>query len=300
MSNVFATFIKDKGLYDEIAISQENIADLIELVNGQTKLDCFCRDCGEMRIFTMEPITFVFSVDETTKQICSLGDHLQHIRDAQALVQTPHFMNDKPEDWYWSNWQCFSATRVMVFQYVCSMDDSHRIDYVVYTNEKKLWKIGQYPSVADLTFPELDRYKKVIDEDDRKELGRAIGLYAQGIGIGSYVYLRRIFERILEKAKEQASKDKKLDNEAYGKARVSEKIAMLKDYLPKMMVENAPIYGIISKGIHELREEDCIAYFPIMKDSIFMILRQWEEKRKEEETAVHLQAAISRINAGLK
>ena len=57
-------------------------------------------------------------------------------------------------------------------------------------------KIGQYPSVADLSFPELKDYRKVMSKDDDKELKRAIGLHASGIGIGSFVYLRRIFERI--------------------------------------------------------------------------------------------------------
>lgn len=31
-------------------------------------------------------------------------------------------------------------------------------------------KIGQYPSVADLSFPELKEYRKVMTKDDEKNL----------------------------------------------------------------------------------------------------------------------------------
>ena len=41
-------------------------------------------------------------------------------------------------------------------------------------------------------------------ERDLKELRKAIGLHAQGIGVGAFVYVRRIFERLIDKAKELA------------------------------------------------------------------------------------------------
>ena len=164
------------------------------------------------------------------------------------------------------------------------MDSSHRIDYVVRTESGKMWKIGQYPSVADLTFPELDEYEKVINESDLEELRRAIGLYAHGIGIGSFVYLRRVFERIIDKAKELAIADGEFDIENYKKLHIDERISLLKNYLPSKLVSKAAYYKIVSKGIHELSEEECSMYFPILKEGIFIILRQWEQNRKDDET----------------
>lgn len=73
------------------------------------------------------------------------------------------------------NWQIEDESRILVFKFVCSMNDKHYLDYIVSTEENKFRKIGQYPSVADLTFPELNEYKKVMSEDDRKEFRRAIG-----------------------------------------------------------------------------------------------------------------------------
>ena len=53
------------------------------------------------------------------------------------------------------------------------MNDEHHLDYIVLTTDNSMTKIGQYPSVADMTFPELDAYKHVISKEDRKELGTA-------------------------------------------------------------------------------------------------------------------------------
>ena len=40
-------------------------------------------------------------------------------------------------------------------------------------------------------------YKKELGDGYYKELKRAIGLYSSNVGIGSYVYLRRIVEKII-------------------------------------------------------------------------------------------------------
>ena len=77
--------------------------------------------------------------------------------------------------------------------------------------------------------------------------------------------------------------------------RVPEKIKILKDYLPDIISSNAKIYGIVSKGIHELSEEECINYFPVLQEALFLILRQWSQKRKEKETIQKIEASLSVI-----
>ena len=173
------------------------------------------------------------------------------------------------------------------------------IDYFVLTHGNTMTKIGQYPSVADLAFPELKEYKKVASTDDLRELRKAIGLYAQGIGIGAFVYVRRIFERLIDKAKDIAITDGNLDEEEYSRLRVAERIDLLKNYLPNALGSNKAFYGIVSKGIHELSEEDCIAYFPVVQEGIMLILRQWKAKQEEIETEQRLAASLSKIATNL-
>ena len=74
---------------------------------------------------------------------------------------------------------------------------------------------------------------------------------------------------------------------------MSEKIELLKEQLPGFLVENRAMYGVLSKGIHELTEEECLNAFPVVKVGIEIILdaklRRLEEQRKIEEARKALQ-----------
>lgn len=67
-----------------------------------------------------------------------------------------------------------------------------------------------------------------------------------------------------------------------------------------MINDNHVFYGIVSKGIHELSEDECISYFPVLKEAIFMILRQWAQKKQEQEDAKRLRASLSQIASQVK
>ena len=298
MSNLFAQFLQESGLYDEIEITPGNISELIDLIAGNVRIDSYCSECGSNRVFSMNPITFMVN---NKGQLCdeNLAAYLQHFQKAQASA--PFFGGETRSDqnWFWSNWPCCKATRVIHFPFVCSMDETHHLDYVIRTQGNIMLKIGQYPSVADLTFPELKEFRKVVSADDLKELRKAIGLHAQGIGVGAFVYVRRIFERLIDKAKELAIADGNIDKTEYLESHVAERISLLKNYLPDTIVQNKTFYSIVSKGIHELSEEDCIAYFPVMREGIMLILRQWRAKQDEAETARKLATSLSKITANI-
>ena len=296
MSNDFADFLQKKGLYDSIIISESNIDELCDLIGGKVKISEYCSVCKEKRVFTMEPISIGVGIEKDKKRMCSLAEILISYQVSQKNIgMVPAGNSSANPNWYWTNWQTEEATRVLVFSFVCAMDNNHHLDYIVRTDGNIMTKIGQYPSVADLEFHELDEYKKDIDAETMKEFRRAIGLYAQGIGVGSFVYLRRIFERILDKSRNLAEMDPSVDLSNYEKMRVTERIKLLKGYLPDMIISNPTFYGIVSKGIHELSEEECIKYFPILKDAIELILRQWAQKRIEQEARQRLGASLSTI-----
>lgn len=297
--NVFGKFLTNEGLYDEIEITEDNIFELADLIGGHVKLDVYCPKCKENRVFSGKVVPYYW-YDDHNEKICRHPLE-NEITSWQYLFNTPQRNRDgENKPWTWTNKSIEDDTRLMVFKFVCAMDNTHHLDYIVLTYGNKMKKIGQYPSVADLSFPELKEYRKVLSKNDEKELKRAIGLYASGIGIGSYVYLRRIFERIIVTASNKAISDGKFKEEDFGRARVNEKVKMLSDYLPKSLVHNEAFYGIVSKGIHELSEEDCIEYFPVMKSFIMMILRQWEKMRKDEEEERTLSAALGSIAAKVK
>jgi hypothetical protein len=76
-------------------------------------------------------------------------------------------------------------------------------------------KMGQYPSLADLVTAEIRKYRKFLGADAHREFSRAIGLAAHGVGIGSFIYLRRILENLIEEAHQAAQHSKGWNESAY-------------------------------------------------------------------------------------
>jgi hypothetical protein len=113
-------------------------------------------------------------------------------------------------------------------------------------------------------------------------LYKAIGLAAHGEGIGSFVYLRRVFERLIRSRFDQYKAEEGWTDEDF-KLRMDEKIALLKAHLPSFLVEIREIYSIFSKGIHELDNEDCLQFFEVGRRAILIVLED-DLKRSERTT----------------
>ena len=79
-----------------------------------------------------------------------------------------------------------------------------------------------------------------------------------------------------------------------------ERIKMLQGYLPEVLIKNTTIYGILSKGIHELSEEECREYFPVVKECIYQILGMWETMRKQQADEDALNKALNAITEKIK
>ena len=181
----------------------------------------------------------------------------------------------------------------------CSRDNEHWIGFIFLFHQDWVQKIGQFPSIADLQKAEIEKYHKILGNDKYKEFTKAIGLASHGVGIGSFVYLRRIFESLIEEAHTKASTASEFKEEDYIKGRMAEKIVLLKEHLPGFLIENKSLYSILSKGVHELSEDECIKFFPVIKIGIEIILDQKLESKKIEEKALKAKEAIREIHGEL-
>jgi hypothetical protein len=157
--------------------------------------------------------------------------------------------------------------------------------YILWEPERNtLIKIGQYPSIADFHISEIKQYSKLLPNEKLKEFTRAIGLAANGVGIGSFVYLRRIFEFLIFEAYNKALAESKIKESDFQMARMDDRIDLLHNYLPAFLVENKSMYSIISLGIHELDEKTCLAHFDTLRVAIEIILdEKLDEYRKQEK-----------------
>ena len=180
----------------------------------------------------------------------------------------------------------FYLNRRYSLSYHCLYKNEHKVYFDLLTTDTKLIKIGQYPSIADLEMPEMKRYKSILNSY-YSEFKKAIGLFSHGIGVGAFVYLRRIIEFLIFEKYKQASDELKIDEKGFCIMKFNEKIKALEEYLPKVLVKNRNMYAIVSKGIHELGENECLKMFPQLRVGIELILddilRDKERENKERE-----------------
>ena len=109
------------------------------------------------------------------------------------------------------------------------------------------------------------------------------------------MYLRRIFEFLIADAYKKAEGKGDLTKEIFV-GKMAEKIQLLEKYLPAFLVENKNMYSILSLGIHQLDEKDCLQHFDVLRAGIEIILdEKLDELRKQEkiESAKKKLAAIS-------
>ncbi|MEK7129239.1 MAG: short-chain dehydrogenase [Patescibacteria group bacterium] len=215
--------------------------------------------------------------------------------DKESVFDTQEHVYSSTTYWEWKNSADFRRNR-----YRCSRNSNH--EYFIYYLKTKdsLLKIGQWPSVADFQIPQAEKYRKILGEEEYKEFTRGIGLAAHGVGIGSFVYLRRVFENLIEEAHSKAqAENKEFPNNEYLKARMDEKIKMVKDYLPEFLVENRSLYAILSTGIHDLTEDECLQYFETVKIGIEQILDEKIIQKEKADKAIKAREAIQKAHGKL-
>lgn len=256
----------NKGLYDSIEITIDDFEEIEQYLSnagfdGNT-IDCYCMGCKTNRIFE-------YSANENFQRIHNRKQLYEEVAHSGFEIQ--YLFNQYKNQRYAL---CYSCTR----------DNKHIIQFDLNFIGDKIIKIGQFPSVADLAIPEITKYKVVLG-DYYKEFSKAIGLFAHGIGIGSFVYLRRILENLVFDIFNQNKDELNVAEADFLCLKFDQKIDKLKDYLSVTFVKNKNVYGIVSKGIHELSEEECIEMFPCIKVGIEMILDDLltEKGRKEKE-----------------
>jgi hypothetical protein len=176
----------------------------------------------------------------------------------------------------------------------CQRDTSHRYFYMFDVYPELLVKIGQRPSMETIAGSGLEKYRSILGKQYFAELHRAGGLISHGIGIGAFVYLRRIFERLIATHRATFEQTHGVIDRFDG-MRMDEKIDALKESLPATLVRNRGVYGILSKGLHELDEDTCKKHFTILKAAILAILEEDFQTREKEKAADDLSRAITEV-----
>lgn len=266
---VVEDFLKNAPLYEEYDISYVPVKTIRLIEYYQGTIDAYCVECKQ--IATFQSIV---------------------VRPPNYSGQSEITLPDPEEE-------TLHSARIFCVQMCCTRNSSHQIAFFFRVIDGKLLKVGQFPSMADFRIGDSKKYKSILTVEERKGFSRAIGLHAHGIGIGAFVYLRRIFENLVERAHAQAMQSPLWNETAFDKVRMHEKIKLLKDFLPEIVVKNADIYSILSMGLHSLREEDCLTYFETIRAGIELILSSELDRREKEKQSKLLTNEVAKIKRKL-
>ena len=266
-------------LYKTYELSELEKDEIISILycndygNKMKTLDSFCTQCSKDTTFIGE--------DKLDSQLADLlmknGFFSRGSKNKEGLIK------GLEEIGYFS--RIFNCPR-------SNNDILHSHIFLFRVHNGRIIKIGQHPSIADLNKKEIKKYRKLKD-NIYEELNRAIGLASHGVGVGSFVYLRRIIEKhILKPRLNKMIEDQIIKEEDINRIDFKSKISIAKDNLPEFLVNNTKLYSVLSKGIHELEEEECKQYFPLLRSSIEIILDQeiedMERKKKYKELSDQL------------
>jgi len=234
-------------LYEKIGLPEDMKLKGILFGTLGAKVDGYCPYCKNST-------TFRFNVSRPTG-LKQTEDLETYVKDKEGFVQ--RFMT-------------------------CARQDKHLVSYFFLFEEQcMVTKVGQHPSVADLTINEAANYRQVLEESDATELHKAIGLAAHGVGIGSFVYLSRTFERLIFKRFFELQKEMGWNEDDFKRMQMDEKVAFLDGHVPKFLVENRKLYSLLSTSIHELDEQRCLDAFSPIFSSLKFVLE--EEKRRKKK-----------------
>jgi hypothetical protein len=255
-------------LYSPVELG-DDIYSAIEAIElfGET-MDAFCPSCQQNATFASTISTSAENIKQEEQrniQRRQLGVY------SQSAWKIPNFM------------KAIVCTRA-----------GHIVHFYFIHDENSIIKIGQYPSLADMATGDTSQFIKALGKERLHELNKAIGLAAHGVGIGAYVYLRRVFESLIEDAHQKAKLGQGWNEEGYQPARMKERVAMLKSWLPSFIVEHPQLYGILSLGVHELTEGECLKNFEALKSAILVIA---EEKMHEIQREARYRDASQAIDS---
>ena len=258
-------------LYDKLELNSALEYKLVDVLRFTGKLDMFCVGCNKESTFT--------GFDNLTDYVPGVSYTSNSSKLMERVFTLPKY---------------FASKKVFTVKLKCYRNENHLMLFNFYIKDNILIKIGQYPSLMDIAHHSLKKYRRILGSELYTEFNRAIGLAALNVGLGSFIYLKRIFDHLLEDAHKEIFADEKWNELEYLASPMQKRIALLKNHLPEFLVEKRELFAILNKDVHELSEAECLQYFPMLQNTIECILDEKlidiarHQKRQQLEDSINL------------
>lgn len=230
-------------------------------------VDAFCQNCDSEKVFSDEIKDYLHELLEDSFR--STG----HSPGSSAPA-TNEFYNDKE---YFVN----------ITLHCAKCGEAHY--YSLLFKGDTVTKIGQHPSFTKISAQDLKKYKNLISKY-YPELTKSVNAYSQGMGVAAFVYLRRILEYIVE--------SKFTGDMSWKFIEKLKEVEKSEPIIPAELEEiKAEIYSVLSKGVHEYEEDECMQLYLSVK---FIIERMLDLELEKKQNSDKAKAAIKAIKGKLQ
>lgn len=276
MSDVrfFVDLLENQPPYKRMAITLNDYTALSE--GEQIKIDGICMGCGKERTFLSTNMTSC--VNPLRRELAIHCPKPKGIVIDASVV--PH--KDGPD--------CYATSFFSVLFKCASCGEEHY--FAIRVDGQSITKIGQYPSFSRRETESLKKYKNLISKY-YTELTTSVNLYSQGLGIGSFVYLRRILEHLVE-TKYYALPEHEETARFIDKLKAVQEVEAI--IPPELEEIKEQVYSVLSKGVHEYSEDECYDLYNVVFYVVTAILdRELHKKEQAEKVAAAKKAILGKL-----
>lgn len=287
---------------ESIEITENNAETIFNFIIDRSAYDHYCNNCNRIKTFIQSQKQSVI-VDGT-------------FNDNHAINMYNPKLNDKVITYDKSDYSSLSNnsssitiydinSRFFIFKKLECPTCDEKLTMIFLYEKNCIAKVYQ-SFISDIIKDEdIQQFKKMklLNEDDLKELNNANKCKKLGMNIASFVYMRRIFENMLQRIYEahQSEVTIKDASKKFTDLFVKDKVKLLKPYLPILMNEEVSsdkyikLYKLLSEGIHKLNEDICESLYNIIKELLLMILEKEMQEKKNRKNLTELETSFNKI-----
>lgn len=245
------TLLFKSGVYSNE--KAKNVHHIRDLKIDESAIDIWCPICNKEKTFN-----------------CCNNDCIYNLPEKYA--------NDN--HMYYSGPAIETKDDIFYKSYICPTC-KNKVIYIFKIEGLSIRKIAQYPSLRDVTPDSLKKYhsSEFVDEEDFKEINKALTLSSESFYVAAFTHMRRVFENLINRTFDKGGYQ--ITKEDFYKLHMDEKIKNIRDGLPIDDDIYNILYKNLSLGIHQLSEEDCKNRYDILIEVMQDILE--EEIRKKEK-----------------
>lgn len=257
----------------------------------------------ELADFILKPIGFEykFEDDETREKFLSAGFQTATLFcpscGGERLFTAIHYTDALNVAKIYSNvdHKITSDNSINRFKFACVCGKSWVEILLETMSNSRLVKIGQYPDLADFDRSINGDIMKVASKEERSYRLSAAKAYYAGLYIAAFNYLRRVFESLIAQAEAKSNIDQ-------AKQKMRDRIEELvkAKTLNSLLLEPGfnVLYGLLSKGIHELSEAECQAQYLFLQEAIDTILEDKLQEKLQQQRKEKISRNLSALHSG--